>query len=79
MEIQALQSRVEELDASHRENERIAADLDEILAAAARMKHLAVAFDDKIVRQMIACVKVISGEKLLVIFKSGLEREVGII
>jgi len=40
------------------------------------MKHLAVAFDDKIVRQMIACVKVISGEKLLVIFKRGVEREV---
>jgi hypothetical protein len=54
------------------------AHINEILAAAEGIKHLAVAFDDKIVRQMLACVKVISGEKLLVIFKSGLEREVAL-
>ena len=75
-EIQALQTRVEELEVTHRENERTIADLDEILTAAAGMKYLAAAFDDKIVRQMIACVKVVSGEKLLVIFKRGLEKEV---
>jgi hypothetical protein len=75
-EIQGLQVRLEEIDASHQKSERVAADLDEIFTAAAGMKYLAIAFDDKIVRQMIACVKVISSERLLVIFKGGLEREV---
>ena len=78
-EIQALQMRLKELDVTHHENERTIADLDEILTAAAGMKYLAAAFDDKIVRQMIACVKVVSSEKLLVIFKRGLEKEVEMI
>ena len=78
-EIQALQARLDEMDATRHESERTIADLDEILAAAEGMKHLATAFDDKIARQMIACVKVVSSEKLLVIFKRGLEREVEMI
>ena len=40
------------------------------------MKYLVMGFDGKIVRQMIACVKVISDETLLVIFKTGLKGEV---
>ena len=41
-----------------------------------RCKSLLVDWGEKIVRHFLVCVKVISGEKLLVVFKSGLEREV---
>ncbi|MDR0532156.1 MAG: recombinase family protein [Oscillospiraceae bacterium] len=75
-EIQALQARADELDGARKDNERAIADLEGIIEAAEKVKFLAMAFDDKIVRQLIACVKVVSGEKLLVIFRSGLEKEV---
>ena len=78
-EIQTIQARLDEIDATRQENEKAVARIDDILAAAAEMKYLAMAFDGKIVRQMISCVKVITREKLLVIFKSGLEREVAIV
>jgi len=75
-EIQALQARLGEIDSARQKNESTIACLDEIIATAVEMKHLVMGFDDKIVRQMIACIRVISSEKLLVIFKTGLEREV---
>jgi hypothetical protein len=75
-EIQAMQARLGELKGARQKNENAIARIEEIIAAAAGIKHLVMGFDDKIVRQMVACVKVISSEKLLVIFKTGLEREV---
>jgi len=75
-EIQALQARLAEIDSTRQKNENAVEHINEIISMAADMKHLVMGFDDKIVRQMIACIKVISSEKLLVIFKTGLEREV---
>jgi len=45
---------------------------------AEQCKGLPIEWDEKTVRQMVECVKVLSGEKLLVIFGEGMEREVWI-
>lgn len=75
-EIQELQTRLAEIEASRKEAENNAERLAEIFAALEKMRGQLIEWDEKTVRQMLEYVKVISREKLLVIFRGGLEKEV---
>ena len=72
----ALQARLAEIEGAQRKQEDANEFLQDIFAMAERHKNRLIDWDEKTVRQMVVCVKVISGEKLLVIFREGMEREV---
>ncbi|MCL2299684.1 MAG: hypothetical protein FWC27_06005, partial [Firmicutes bacterium] len=77
-EILAVQERLAEIEATQRKNEQSGEFLQDIFAMAERCKNRLIEWDEKTVRQMVDCVKVLSGEKLIVIFGGGLEREIKI-
>jgi len=76
-EILALQARLDELGATQRKTEQADEFLREIFAMAERVKDHPIAWDEKTIRQTVECVRVLSSEKLLVIFRGEMEREVG--
>ena len=77
-EILSLQARLAEIDGAQRKNEQAGEFLQEIFAMAERVNDIPIAWDEKEIRQMVECVKVVSSEKLLVIFRGGaMEWEVG--
>ena len=51
---------------------------EEILALAGKLKGHPVEYDEKTVRQLLECVKVVDSETLLIIFRGGIEKEVRI-
>ena len=76
-EILSLQARLAGIDGVQRKNEQAGELLQDIFAMAEQCKNRLIAWDEKMVRQMVECVKVLSGEKLLVIFRGGaIEREI---
>ena len=75
-EILALQSRLAVVEDAQRKNEQAGEFLQDIFALAERCKNRLIEWDEKMVRQMVECVKVVDSEKLLVIFGKGMEREV---
>lgn len=50
--------------------------IDEILTALDALKNHPIEYDNQAVRQIIECIKVLSAEQILIIFKGGLERTV---
>ena len=50
--------------------------IDEILTALDALKNHPIEYDNQAVRQIIECIKVLSAEQILIIYKGGLERTV---
>jgi len=64
------------MEDARKESESRSERLEDIFAALEKKRNHLIAWDEKTVRQLLEYVKVLSGEKLLVIFKGGMEREV---
>jgi len=77
-EIISLQARLAGMEENRQKQEQANEFLRDIFAMAERCKTLPVDWDEKTVRHFLLCVKVIDSEKLLMVFKNGLEREVRI-
>ena len=75
-EILSVQTRLAGIEGVQRKNEQAGEFLQDIFAMAEQCKYRLIEWDEKTVRQMVDCVKVVDGEKLLVIFGEGIEREV---
>ena len=50
--------------------------IEDIMAAIEKLKDTPMVFDNQAIRQIIACIKVIAKDEILIIFKGGLERSV---
>ncbi|MCL2298828.1 MAG: hypothetical protein FWC27_01620, partial [Firmicutes bacterium] len=77
-EILSLQARLTDIEGTQCKTEQANEFLQDVFALAERCKHRLIAWDEKMIRQMVACVKVIDSERLLVIFGEGMEREVAL-
>jgi len=71
----AAQARLAEIDDDQRKKEQAGEFLQDIFAMAERCKNRLIEWDEKTIRQMVECVKVIDSEKLLVIFRGGMGKE----
>ena len=50
--------------------------MNEIINTVDVMKNTAIKYDDKITRKLIDCIKVMSKNELLIIFKGGIQKTV---
>ena len=50
--------------------------IEDIMAAIEKLKDTPMVFDNQAIRQIIACIKVVAKDEILIIFKGGLERSV---
>ncbi|MCL1952731.1 MAG: hypothetical protein FWF60_07885 [Oscillospiraceae bacterium] len=74
----ALKARLVQIQADECHAGSEQARLEEIFAKLEKLRHRPIGFDDVVVRQMIECVRVLSGERLLVCFRLGGEIEVSL-
>ena len=75
-EILMLQARLAEIEGNQKEAQSRSEGLEEIFAMAGKLKGQPIEYDEKTVRPLLECVKVVSSEKLLMIFRGGIEQEV---
>ena len=50
--------------------------IEDIMAAIEKLKDIPMTFDNQAIRQIIACIKVMAKDEILIIFKGGFERSV---
>ena len=50
--------------------------IEHIMAAIEKLKDTPMVFDNQAIRQIIACIKVVAKDEILIIFKGGLVRSV---
>ena len=77
-EILTLQTRLAEIEGNQKEAQNRSEGLEKIFALAGKLQGHPVEYDEKTVRQLLECVKVVDSETLLVIFRGGIEKEVRI-
>ena len=78
-EILSIQARLAEMEGTRKASESANERLREIFALLERLKDQLIEWDEKMVRQLLECVKVINSERLLVVFRGGAEREAGLV
>ncbi|MDD4496104.1 MAG: recombinase family protein [Eubacteriales bacterium] len=78
IEIAELKARLKENIAKKDHTEKVTSRLDEIFTILTGLQNHPITYDDQIIRQMIECVKVLSADKLKIIFTGGIEMDVAI-
>jgi hypothetical protein len=77
-EMASLKAKQEQLKAEQSTKENATTKLDEIFNILSGLKNHPIGYDDQIIRQLIECVKVMSADKLKIIFDGGIEMEANI-
>lgn len=75
-ELNTVKQTIAEKKAKQSSAEQSERRIDEILTALDALKNHPIEYDNQAVRQIIECIKVLSAEQILIIFKDGLERTV---
>jgi len=64
------------MEGARKEADSASERLAEIFASLEKLKHQLIEWDERTVRQLLECVKVISNERLLAVFRGGVVRVV---
>lgn len=71
-----IKSEIAEKKSRKTEAEKSSQRIEEIMAAIDKLKDTPIAFDNQAMRQIVECIKVMSKNEIVIIFKGGIERTV---
>lgn len=77
-ELNSIKSVIAKKKAKQTSAEKSAGRLDEILEAVDSLKNQPIEFDNQAIRKLIDCIKVLSKNEILIIFKGGIERTINL-
>ena len=75
-ELNRIKAVIAEKKSQQTSDEQAAKRINEILESIDRMKDNPMAFDNESIRKIISCIKVMSKDEILIIFKGGIEKRV---
>ena len=75
-ELNRIKAVIAEKKSQQTSDEQSAKRINEILESIDRMKDNPMAFDNESIRKIISCIKVMSKDEILIIFKGGIEKRV---
>ena len=75
-ELNRIKAKITEKKSRQTEAQESSQRIDDILAAIDKLKDTPIAFDNQAMRQIIECIKVMSKDEIVIIFKGGIERTV---
>ena len=75
-ELNRIKAVIEEKKSQQTSDEQSAKRINEILESIDRMKDNPMEFDNESIRKIISCIKVMSKDEILIIFKGGIEKRV---
>ena len=75
-ELNRIKAKITEKKSRQTEAQESSQRIDDILAAIDKLKDTPIAFDNQAIRQIVECIKVMSKDEIVIIFKGGIERTV---
>ena len=75
-ELNRIKAVIAEKKSQQTSDEQSAKRINEILESIDRMKDNPMEFDNESIRKIISCIKVMSKDEILIIFKGGIEKRV---
>ena len=75
-ELNRIKAVIAEKKSQQTSDEQSSKRINEILESIDRMKDNPMAFDNESIRKIISCIKVMSKDEILIVFKGGIEKRV---